>query len=169
MKKAKTKANTLAGDFPCKHGRKLKKIMGDARHDRRNIIKIGIGMKDDGKIGMTDAWGYDAENHRRQEMGENQPMSKDDCVAVCSNMMMPEAINFIKRECPEGDDPIHCRCKMQICDDVYETHGHGRLGEKIMQNLDKILTLAYPPSFFAVILDSRLKDCGNDEGKGDSR
>lgn len=122
--------------FPCKHGKQLKKLMNAARHADDNIYKIQFGRDCEGSIHITDAWGYDGDNRRRKAV-KNEPMDLVDCQTVCSNMHTEEVMNFINEHCAE---PQYCECSRQICDDVYERHGHGRLseiGNKFMEILFK--------------------------------
>ena len=122
------KAKTKAGQFPCKYGKKLNQLMRKARHDKGNIMVMRIARGADGKAVIIDGSGYDKINQARKLQGENKPISKEDCNVVCGNMQTQDAIDFIGNNCSEGE--LHCLCKQQICDDVYETHGHGRPNEE---------------------------------------
>ena len=113
--------------FACKFGKHLNKMAGDARHDPNNSMKMGIVNNK-----ITDIWGYDTENNRRRERG-GKAMPAQDCTTTCCNMKTPEIIEYIDKNCPNAE---WCQCWIQICDDVYETHGHGRPTEEGMKIVD---------------------------------
>ena len=113
--------------FKCQYGKKLKGLTDNARHDKNNIMKVSLN---DPRVNdlpfIVEAWGYDEDNRKRKEI-ENVPMSNEDCRITCSNMKTIEVMDFIHKHCGLTTD---CKCWEQICDDVYDTHGHGRPNEE---------------------------------------
>ena len=119
-------------NFYCNLGKKLKKMTDAIRHDPSNILKIRLSMPNKTKQPeLLGAWGYDTEHKIRQLEHGNIPMSKQDCLTVTCNMETTDTMAFKDIQCPHDE----CFCWMQLCDDVYDTHGHGRPSEEALEIL----------------------------------
>ena len=123
--------------FECPAGKRLNKLAKDARHDDNNIMKIRLNdPRTNDQPAVEAAWGYNLEHKRRYAEEGNVSMSKEDCHTTCCNMYSMEVMAHKHYHC---QFPDHCKCWDQICDDVYDTHGHDRPTEEGTKALIELL------------------------------